>query len=190
MRLARFFLIFFTILYSFLLFILSFQEETIRLFIRITADFSVFLFLLSFSASAINMILKNRISKFLLSYRNQFGISFAISHLFHLLFIATYASMNPTVFFENRSFIVFLLGGTTYLFIIAMLFTSFTRFRKMLSNKSWKRLHTIGSYLILLVFLNSFMGRVTESAFYFSTTVVILIVLFLRVFYTIKRYKK
>src|SRR5690349_17199615 len=63
------------------------DEEGIRAVIRLTARTSVLLFTAAFAASALRRLWPTPLTKWLLRRRRQVGLSFAVSHFLHLLFI-------------------------------------------------------------------------------------------------------
>lgn len=155
---------------------LGFNEESLRLNIRWSARFSVVCFCLAFSASAVNLVFKNSFTKWIVLNRKYFGISFAVIHLIHLLFLIL-LHLNFHRLFIWPSIVELTLGGMAYVFLLLMLITSFDVFSKQLSNSNWNRLHTIGGYWILIVFSNSFLGSVIAGKFaYFPLAILVLAV--------------
>lgn len=157
------------------------QKETISILIRTTAKFSVALFLLAFSASSFYHFSKNNFSKWMLKNRRYIGVSFAISHYLHLLslFLMTFhISFNV---FEDRGLFTTIGGAIGYLFITIMTITSFDKYRKIVSPKNWKRIHTIGSYYLWIIFAKSYIPRITEGSFYTLFAVLLITTLLMRI---------
>jgi hypothetical protein len=192
MKIVRFFLLFFTTIYALHLYLDGFNETAVLSGIRVTARFSLFLFLATFVASPLSYFLKGKITKLLLKNRSELGISFAISHLFHLAFILSFAALDMPKLMDGRNILILSFGVVTYIFIISMMLTSFPKYRKTLSQSSWKKLHTIGSWFIFVVFANSYIGRVLRSEMdYLPYGALIFVAFLLRVFYlTVKKKKE
>jgi len=137
----------------------GFDEASIRINIRWSARISLICFCLAFGASAFNLLFQNDFSKWLIKHRKYLGISFAIIHLVHLLFLILLHQNFQQIFIVQSAFEI-ALGGLAYLFLTLMLLTSFERCSKLIARTSWERLHKIGGYWILIVFTNSMVGRV------------------------------
>jgi len=139
--------------------IFGFNEASIRINVRWSARFSLICFCLAFGSSAFNSFFDNAVSNYFLRNRRHLGLSFAIIHLIHLLFLVL---LNHYFYklFSVRSPYEVLLGGLAYVFIVLMLLTSFPKFSKLISKSAWNRLHTIGGYWILIVFTNGILGRI------------------------------
>ena len=140
-------------------FFLGFNEESVRLNIRWSARFSIICFCLAFSASSIHAIYNSKFSKYLLSQRRYLGVAFALIHLIHLFFIYLLHYFFSAIFVIESLFEL-TFGGIAYLFVILMLLTSFEYFSNSMSSKTWKGLHKVGGYWILIIFSNSIFGRI------------------------------
>lgn len=141
-------------------------EESVRMVVRNTARCSVALFLLAFTASSLQALLRRNWTAWLLRNRRYIGVSFAVSHGFHLLAIITLASAYPEPFFSNRGWVEFIGGGLAYAVILAMTITSFKPPRQWLGQRRWVALHTVGGYYIWALFANSYLPRALQDGFY------------------------
>ena len=162
------------------------NKSTISLLIRSTARFSLVLFLMSFSASSLHFLKKNEITNWMLSNRRFLGVSFAVSHYLHLLalmLMTFYISFNV---FEDRGLIATIGGAITYLFITLMTLTSFDKPRSMITAKSWQIIHTIGGYLIWIVFAKSYLPNVISDPMSTLFSIGLLVVLMLRIIKMVK----
>ncbi len=122
---------------------------------RLTARFSFPIFLLAWSASALAALFPGGWRTALLRRRRAVGLSFAAAHFVHFGFILIVAlvfqhKLNPVSVYG---------GGFTYLLIAAMALTSNDAAVRALGAARWKLLHTVGGLMILLVFTNSYAGR-------------------------------
>lgn len=152
----------------------GFDEASVRMNIRWSARFAIICFCLAFGASAFRFYYKNRISDWLIHNRRILGISFALIHLVHLLFLVVLHKYFDLVF-TVRPMSELALGGLAYAFLVTMLLTSFAPFSKLLSTKHWIWLHTIGGYWILIVFSNSIFSRIMAGNFEYLPFVVLLV---------------
>jgi len=160
----------------------GFSEASTRLAIAWSAKISFTLFCMAFAASAVHQRMKNSFSFWWLMNRKYFGISFAISHLIHLVFLVGLQQVFHPVF-ELAATTSIMAGGMAYFFVVTMLLTSFESFAKYLSRKNWKLLHTIGGYWIWVIFLSTYAKKVREVGVVFLPFVLILLMVFiLRIF--------
>lgn len=157
------------------------SEEGVRAVLRSSAGSSVILFLLAFSASSLHWFVHKNWTAWLLRNRRYVGVSFAVSHFYHLLALIALALWFPHPFLDKLSWITVLGGGLVYLFIAAMSATSFDRARQWLGIKWWKRLHTVGSYYIWLIFAQSYFPRAIKEVFYVPVAAALIIVMLLRI---------
>ena len=134
---------------------LGFNEESTRKAIRISAKIAVVLFSMAFGGAALHQLHQNPFTWWMRMNRRFLGISFAILHLIHLFFLGfLHRYFDPV--FSNKPILDLLGGGIAYIFIILMLFTSFSRFSTQLSPKNWKFLHRMGGYIVLTFFSLSY----------------------------------
>ncbi len=165
------------------------NKETVSVLIRSTAQFSFILFMLAFSASSLYYFWKNRFTKWLLVNRRYIGVSFAVSHYLHLsalLMMTFYISFNV---FEDRGLFATIGGATAYAFITIMTITSFDSTRNLLNPKNWKRVHTIGSYFIWVIFTKSYLPEIATTPKTAVFSVILIIVILLRILKSVKTKK-
>jgi hypothetical protein len=162
-------------------------EPGIRLVIRATARSSVVLFTAAFVARSLSCAWPGRPSRWMLANRRYLGVSFAVSHLAHLLAIFALAGWSVGKAIAAAGAGVAVLGGTAYAFLLAMTLTSFDRTAAWLGPRAWSRLHTTGAYVLWTVFFASFAPRITESALYWPFAVGLLAALILRLTYGRRR---
>jgi hypothetical protein len=168
---------------SLLLFVLiyieyGFSEVATRHVIRWSARISFVLFCTAFAASSIHRIFKNTGSYWLFFNRKYIGVSFALSHMIHLVILGILQYAFHPVF--NLAKTTSLIGGgIAYGFIVLMLITSFTTFSIYLTQKQWKILHTVGGYWIWSIFMTTYWKRATteiEYAPYVATLVLVILI--------------
>lgn len=122
---------------------------------RMTARFAFPIFLLAWTASAWVTLFPGGWRTALLRRRRAVGLSFAAAHGAHLVFIL----ITLRIFGHEAPTITVYAGGLVYLLIAAMAATSHDAAVRWLGPARWKMLHTVGGLAILLVFTNSYVGR-------------------------------
>jgi sulfoxide reductase heme-binding subunit YedZ len=139
-------------------------EPGVRVMIRATARTSVVLFTAAFTASSAAQLWPRPPTKWMLRNRRYLGLSFAVSHAVHLLFIVYAAAV---VGFLRVNAVALIGGGIAYVFIAAMAATSFDGAVTWLGRDRWQWLHTIGAYYVWFIFFQSYVPRaVFQSAAY------------------------
>jgi methionine sulfoxide reductase heme-binding subunit len=163
--------------------VFGFNATTLFIAVRLTARMSGLLFSMAFTASSFHLLAHNSFSKWMLKNRRYIGVSFASVHLIHLGLIVSlqliFKAVIPSIQLFNT-----VIGIVAYVFVIAMLFTSFPRFSGKLSKKQWKLLHTVGGYWIWMVFMYTYMQRAKNDYLYLALT------LFFAAVFLIRLYKK
>jgi methionine sulfoxide reductase heme-binding subunit len=158
----------------------GFDEESNRQCIRLSAKVAVVLFSMAFSASAVQGLLRNAFTFWWRMNRKFLGISFAIVHLLHLGFLLLLQQcFHPVFTLAKTSSLV--AGGIAYGFVVVMLLTSFERFSKPLSPKTWKLLHALGGWWIWGIFASSYFKRAVAEPSYLPWAALVLAVAVLRV---------
>jgi sulfoxide reductase heme-binding subunit YedZ len=142
------------------------DEAGLRMGIRATARSSVVLFSLAFAASALRRRWPNDTTAWMLRNRRQLGVSFAASHLIHLILIVALGGFTWAGFLANTPMITLIFGGTAYVFIALMTLTSFDATAAWLGPRAWKRLHTVGAYFVWIIFAQNFFRMAFMSSFY------------------------
>lgn len=156
------------------------QSDALRLAIRATARSSLLLFLLAFSAASLVRLTKAPLAGWLLRNRRQLGVGFAVSHLMHLVAIVWLAKSDPLLFDALTTPASYIFGGLGYVFIVAMLATSFDATARALGPKLWARLHTAGIWYIWLMFVINFGKRIPQHPSYTLAIVLALLTLWIR----------
>jgi sulfoxide reductase heme-binding subunit YedZ len=137
------------------------NEDSLRQLIRLTAGSSLLLFSLAFTASSIHQLSADDRWSGVLAARRRMGLSFALSHSFHL---AAIIALVEVAFDGNYSELGDLTGGAViYAFIYLMALTSNDSSVKLLGARQWKWLHRIGVYLIWVGLTSSYVGGLFES---------------------------
>jgi DMSO/TMAO reductase YedYZ heme-binding membrane subunit len=137
---------------------------------RYTARISFPLFLLAWTASSLARLAPSDSPRALLRGRRGLGLGFAAAHTIHLAALSTYFNVSGA----RPNLVTVLGGGLTYLFIFAMAATSNDAAQKRL-GRNWTRLHTVGGYLIWLIFAQSYAGRVASGKTFFVPQLILVI---------------
>ncbi len=132
-------------------------EAGVRVLIRATARTSLVLFLGAFTASSLRRLWPSPATRWMRRNRRYLGVSFAYSHLLHLLAIVALLRVADSPPQLGASALVG--GGIAYAFIAAMTATSFDRTARWLGPLAWRRLHLAGGYYIWLIFSVSYLPR-------------------------------
>ncbi len=165
------------------------DEEAVRILIRWSAKTSALLFSIAFGISAIQFLFKDKFTRILLKFRPHIGLSFGVSHTFHLAFLIWLQSAIHPVFTLAKTSSL-LGGGLAYVFMYAMMVTTFPYFKQKISPARWKMLHLLGGYWIWLIFFRSYFKQVLNVGQGYTLLVILSGVLIIRVCYYIKNLKK
>ena len=158
----------------YLLSVQGWDAEGVRLVIRATARTSLVLFVLAFTASAMVELLPSEAARWQRRNRRYLGVSFAVSHLIHLIAILALASIDQVLFWKLTNINTIVLAGTAYLFIAAMAATSFDRAVAWLGPRKWRLLHLLGGWYIWISFAVAVGKRVPLDRFYWPMAALVL----------------
>lgn len=162
-------------------------EDGARAVLRVSARTSVSLFVLAFAASSLHWWLRRDWTRWLLRNRRYVGVSFAVSHLYHLITLGVIALAFPHPFLDRLGLVTLIGGGLAYLFIAAMAATSFDRAVRWLGARRWKLLHTVGGYYVWIIFAQSYLPRAARDAWlapFFAALVAALVLRLIRAWRT------
>lgn len=147
--------------------------EGVRLAVRATARTSFALFLTAFTAGSLVRLWPGDTTRWILRNRRWFGLGFAWSHLLHLLMIlwlfGNHAGQVPA-----PPMLTIVGGGIAYLFITAMAATSFDGAVRWLGARNWQRLHTVGVWIVWIVFMTSYGKRAAIMPEYIPPVVLLI----------------
>ncbi len=164
----------------------DYSEDRLRIYIRWSAKLSVCFFSLAFSASAIHHLIKGKYSAKLLEWRPRIGLCFAVFHTAHLIFLILLQQVfHPVFTLAKTSSLIG--GGMAYVFMYLMALTTFPKFKKLITNKQWILLHTIGSYWIWIIFFRSYFKSVVNKGEEYLLFAIIVMAMVLRILKGIHR---
>jgi hypothetical protein len=141
----------------------GFGQEGMRFVLRVTALTSLLLFTGAFVASALERTWPGPVSRFLLLNRRYLGVSFAVSHLYHLIAILSLAALSSKPVANPVTVVA---GGLGFVFIAAMVATSFDRTAAYVGPRRWRLLHATGVYYIWLIFALTYLPSASRSPWY------------------------
>ena len=156
------------------------------LIIRSTGRTSVTFFLLAFGASGFQYFWKNSFTNWVRKNRRYLGISFAISHYFHLAGILYLNFIISEPIIAERGLIIVGLGGLGYVFLTLMALTSTDKAIETIGIKNWKILHWVGSHYLWIVFSTSYIPRAVSDYFYIPFAAGLIFVIIIRLSYFLK----
>lgn len=153
--------------------------EELRATVRVTAFTSAVLFLLTFTASALARLRPGPVTAWLRANRRYLGLSFAVSHLSHLLAIVALVRWVPA--FEANLRPLTVVGGGIGFVAVALLAATSNDASVHLLGRAWHLLHTIGVHYLWLIFTATYAGPATTSVFHAAMTLAFVAALGLRV---------
>ncbi|HZP41594.1 MAG TPA: hypothetical protein VFD84_08765 [Candidatus Binatia bacterium] len=138
-------------------------EAAIRFALRATARTALVFFLAAFVASAAARTWPGARTRWLLANRRYLGVGFAVTHLAHAAAILAFAALLADEFRAEEPFVVLVAGGIGYLFVLALLATSFDRTAAWLGPRRWARLHTVGVHYLWAVFFVTYVPQAARG---------------------------
>jgi len=157
------------------------DTDGLRSVIRATARTSLVLFSLAFSAGALFRLLPSEATRWLRRNRRYVGVSFATSHVIHLIALIALASVDQELFWQLTNVANIVFAGAAYLVIAAMTATSFDRAAAWLGPRKWRLLHLVGSWYIWLVFAGAVGRRVPLGPIYWAMLALVVLAAVLRI---------
>jgi len=152
-----------------------------RWVIQLTAWTSLLLFGLAFTASSLVRLSPSATTRWLRRQRRYLGVSFAVSHLIHLVGIVALMNLDYALFQQLTNRVTAVAGGGGYVLILLMTLTSFDRMVALLGPKAWGRLHLIGGWYVWAAFTVSMGKRVGQGPVYWLGLGIALAILVIRV---------
>jgi hypothetical protein len=154
--------------------VLGTAEEGIRQVVRTSAQTSVVLFTSAFAASSLFQLRRNRATRWLLANRRYVGVSFGVSHFAHLAALIALGRVSQE-FVDNLNAATLIGGGLGYVFLAAMVATSFDRTAALLGPRWWGRLHKVGAYYLWFIFFQSYLPRMLITSLAYAPAVTLLV---------------
>ena len=138
-------------------------ETGLQAWIRNTARFSTGYFGVAFVTSSLLVFGRGPWTLWLRRNRRVIGLAFAFTMTLHLAGLAALAYFYPEPFLSGVGLLTLLGGGTAYAFIYLLAFTSSDSAQRALGLRRWQWLHTIGGWVIWVVFVETLTLGVIEG---------------------------
>jgi methionine sulfoxide reductase heme-binding subunit len=148
--------------------------EGLRLIIRTTARASLVLFALAFTAGAMVELAPGDFTRWQRRNRRYLGVSFAASHVIHLVALIALARTDQELFWKLTTLANIFLAGAAYVFLAAMVATSFDRAVLWLGARRWRLLHLIGGWYIWISFAVAVGKRLPQGPIYWAMMALVL----------------
>jgi len=140
--------------------------QSLQSAVRVTARTSFLLFLAAFVASSMMELAPSTLSRALMRERRYLGLSFAFSHFLHAVALIAYVRIAPEAFWVGRTPATNIPGSIGYVLILLLVITSFKGAARLIGPDGWKRLHSIGVWVIAVIFAASWLSRIPHHAAY------------------------
>ncbi len=123
--------------------------EGVSSMIQLSVRCAVPILYVAFSASSVHALFSSNWSVWMLRNRKYFGLCFAVAMAWQALFIL-WMVVVFTDYYVNEVYVPrdAIEGVVGYLFLIAMVLTTFRFGRKRISRKNWRTLHKSGIYFL------------------------------------------
>lgn len=140
----------------------GFDKDGARIMVRITASVSMILFMSLFVSNALTFYWQGRLSGWISDNRRYIGLSFALSHLVHGIFLLSLFRFGSDYFFSVVRWDTIILGGIAYVLIFIMVITSL--WPSVMQRNAWlKPVYFYGMYFIWLIFFATFAERAWDK---------------------------
>lgn len=125
------------------------SPEGVSQMIQYSVRWAVPLIYLVVAASAMPVLFSSEASRWLLRNRKYIGLTFAVAMAWQGAFIFQMSAFHTEFYYED----IYVLrdeleGSSGYIFLIAMVITSFRFARRHLSQTQWKLIHKSGTYFL------------------------------------------
>ena len=123
------------------------NADDVSSMIQLSVRHAVPLLFVAFAASSVQVLFPGPFGRWLLRNRPFIGLSFAAAMGWQLIFILWLVTIH-TEYYVNEVYVLsdVVEGVSSYIFLIAMVLTSFKFGRRHLTPRQWKLLHTTGIY--------------------------------------------
>ncbi len=149
-------------------------DDGLHAVVRHTAQTSFVLFMAAYFASSLRIFWRSDTSKWLLANRRYLGVSYAVSHTYHLAFIGILVKTS-TAFRSDVSLVTIFGGGMAYVLMYLMALTSFDRTAAWLGRRNWLRLHKVGMHYTWAIFFNSYLSRALAPSLLYTPFALVMI---------------
>ena len=148
--------------------------------IRWTARTSLVFFTLAYVARPLVALRPSPAAKWLLAERKWLGLSFAMSHAWHLAGIIWLASPDVGAFIRAQSPTT-AVAAAVFVLLAAMSVTSIESVKRAMSKKAWKRLHWTGMQLAWVAFASTYVLAIGVHPLYTFPAAIVLAIAGMRI---------
>ena len=125
------------------------QGEHVSALVGFSVRWAVPFIYIVVAASAVRTLFPGRFSDWWLRNRKQFGFCFAVAMAWQAVFIYIMSNSYRDYYYDE----IYLLrdeleGSLGYIFLVAMVITTFSHGKKLINHQQWKLLHTSGIYFL------------------------------------------
>ena len=152
-------------------------EEGVRLGIRATARTTALVLAVVFCASALRRRWPGPATNWLMRNRRYLGLSAAVSHGYHLIFILVLYALGEG---GDTPIVAVVGGGWGFVLLAALAATSNDASQRSL-RKNWRRLHVVGVWTVWIIFAVSYFPAAGTTPVAAAMSVVLLVSLVLRI---------
>jgi DMSO/TMAO reductase YedYZ heme-binding membrane subunit len=124
---------------------------------RMTAQVGFPFLIITYSASSLVKLRSSDLTRSLMKNRKYWGLSFAMTHTFHLVALLSVLRIQP----DPVDILRLIPGALVYVILYAMVLTS-NQWGYRTLGKNWKRLHSVGIHLFWLIFAASYISKVSD----------------------------
>jgi methionine sulfoxide reductase heme-binding subunit len=157
------------------------DEPGLRSAIRVTARVGAVMLTFTFMISSLHTLARAEWSKWLLLHRRDVGLGFAIVQFVHLGIVVALAMRHTESFFATTDMLGIVGGSIGYVWLTAMVITSFDGPRKRIGPRGWRWLHTSGMYVLWGIFVFTYVGHVLMHPVYAILLTPLLVALAVRI---------
>jgi len=148
--------------------------------IRWTARTSLVFFTLAYVARPLVQLRPRPAAKWLLAERKWLGLSFAMSHAWHLAGIVWLASPDVGAFIRAQKPTT-AVAAAVFVLLAAMAVTSIEAIERRVPKRAWKRLHWTGMQLAWVAFASTYVGAIGAHPLYVVPAAIVLAIAGVRI---------
>lgn len=152
-------------------------EEGVRLGIRATARTTAPPFAVVFCTAALRRRWPGSTTNWLMRNRRFLGLTAAVSHGYHLIFILALYAMGEG---DDTSIVTLVGGGWGFVLLAALAATSNDASQRSL-QRNWRRLHLLGVWTVWIIFAVSYFPAAGTTPIAAAASVMLLVSLALRI---------
>lgn len=139
-------------------------DESLAVFVRLTARTSLAWFLLAFLARPLVALSPAPLTKWLLAHRRGLGLAMAVSHGAHLAGIVALAARRGDALWASLASTTIIGGSLGFVILAAMAATSTDDAQRRLGRSRWRALHLGGMWSLWIIFTSTYAPQAGRGA--------------------------